>query len=273
METISCSLDEKVLTITLHRPERMNAFNEKMLKELLDVFNQADENDDVRVIILTGEGKAFCAGSDLQNGDKTFEDTEQLLEDYRDTGGQLSLRIYQLKKPIIAAINGSAVGVGITMTLPMDIRIASTNAKMGFVFCRRGITPEACSGWFLPRVVGISKASEWVLTGRLISAKEALDGGLVSQVVEPNELLETARKIALEIVEHTSAVSIALTRQLFWNMLGASHPNESHLLESKFIYWMGKQPDAREGINSFLEKRKANFQMKASTDLPPFYSW
>jgi enoyl-CoA hydratase/carnithine racemase len=271
-ETLKTGVKDKVMTITLCR-ENLNAFNGQMLNELLQVLDVADANDDVRAIIVTGDGKAFCAGADLGSGTSTFEYKEGSSEEFRDGGGILSLRIYELKKPIIAAINGSAVGIGATMTLPMDIRIASSNAKMGFVFSRRGITPEACSGWFLPRVVGISKAAELVLTGKIIPAEEALKFGLVSQVVPPEELLPAAEAIAREIAENTSAISVALSRQLMWKMLGADHPYESHKIESKMLQWIGQQDDVREGITSFFEKRKPNFPMKVSADMPSFYPW
>lgn len=271
-ETLKTDVKDHILTITLCR-ENLNAFNTKMLNELIHVFDEADANDEVRAIIITGDGKAFCAGADLSGGTSTFEDSETEAEEYRDGGGILSLRIFELKKPIIAAINGPAVGVGITMTLPMDIRIASSNAKMGFVFSRRGITPEACSGWFLPRVIGISRASELVLTGRILKAPEALEIGLVSEIVSPEELLLRARTIASEIVQNTSAISVALSRQLLWKMLGADHPRESHKIESKMIHWTGKQADVHEGISAFFEKRKPNFPMKVSSDMPPFYPW
>jgi enoyl-CoA hydratase/carnithine racemase len=271
-ETITCDITEKIMTITLNRPERLNAYNDLMGKELLHAFDQADEDDAVRAIIITGEGRAYCAGADLEKGGQTFE-RHASTTDHRDEGGILALRIFELKKPIIAAINGPAVGVGITMTLPMDIRIASSDAKMGFVFCRRGIVPEACSGWFLPRIVGISQASEWVFTGRIFTAEEAHRSRLVSRVVEPAELMPTARQLAKEIADSTSATSVALSRQLLWRMLGADHPIESHKLESKMIHWAGQQPDAHEGVQSFLEKRKADFTMKVSTDMPEFYPW
>ncbi|HZG72969.1 MAG TPA: crotonase/enoyl-CoA hydratase family protein [Chondromyces sp.] len=270
-ETLRYQIERGIMTITLNRPDRLNAFNNQMLQELLSVFDYADENDDVRVIVLTGEGKAFCAGADLENGSATFQEDELKVEEFRDSGGILSLRIFELKKPIISAINGAAVGIGITMTLPTDIRIASADAKMGFVFSRRGITPEACSGWFLPRIVGISKACEWVFSGRMISAAEAYNCGLVSRIVEPDQLLSAAYELAADIVENTSAVSVALSRQLLWRMLGADHPMESHKAESQFLHWTGKRPDAHEGVSSFLEKRKAEFQMKVSQDLPPFF--
>ncbi|MFD6443068.1 crotonase/enoyl-CoA hydratase family protein [Peribacillus sp. NPDC060186] len=270
--TITSEIVDHVMIITLNRPERMNAFNEKMCDELILALDEADENDDVRAIILTGAGKAYCAGMDLEKGAETFMDHTPLVE-YRDAGGVLSLRIFEMKKPIIAAINGSAVGIGITMTLPMDIRIASTDAKMGFVFARRGITMEACSGWFLPRLVGMGKASEWIFTGRMISAMEAYEGRLVNKIVEPDELMPIAMEIASEIAENTSSVSVTLSRQLMWTMLGANHPVESHKIESKMIHWTGKQADAQEGIEAFLEKRKAEFTMKSSSDMPPFYPW
>jgi enoyl-CoA hydratase/carnithine racemase len=271
-ETLKTTVKDKIMTITLCR-ENLNAFNHQMLTELVQVFDEADANDDVRAIIITGDGKAFCAGADLGSGTSTFENKEASIEEYRDGGGMLSLRIYELKKPIIAAINGPAVGVGATMTLPMDIRIASSNARIGFVFSRRGITPEACSGWFLPRVVGISKAAELVYTGKIIPAEEALKIGLVTQVVSPEELLPAAEAIAKEIAENTSAISVTLSRQLMWKMLGASHPYESHKVESKMIHWTGQQADVKEGITAFFEKRKPNFPMKVSTDLPSFYPW
>lgn len=272
-ETLKTEVKDRIMTITLSR-ENMNAFNRQMIKDLLHVFDEADADDNVRAIIMTGDGRAFCAGADLEAGESTFEGNwTEAEEEFRDGGGIVSLRIFDLKKPIIAAINGPAVGVGITMTLPMDIRIASSNAKIGFVFSRRGITPEACSGWFLPRVVGISKATEWVFTGRVFSAQEAFENKLVSKVVEPEELLPAARALALEIAENTSAMSVTLGRQLLWKMLGADHPIESHRVESKMIQWTGRQADVREGINAFFAKRKPNFSMKVSSDLPSFYPW
>ncbi|MDN3014608.1 crotonase/enoyl-CoA hydratase family protein [Paenibacillus sp. BSR1-1] len=267
-----CSLENNILMITINRPEKLNVLTENAINEFIAILNQADQDDEVKAIIVTGNGKGFCAGADLE-GDDPFANQEIPIDEFRDWGGRLTLRIYEMKKPMIAAINGPAVGVGITMTLPMDIRIASANAKMGFVFTRRGIVPEACSGWFLPRVVGISKAAEWTLTGRIFPAKEALDGGLISQLVSPEELLPTAVSIASEIVKNTSSISVALTRQLLWKMLGANHPVESHQIESKMIHWLGAQADAKEGVQSFIEKRDPNFTMKASTDMPAFYPW
>lgn len=276
-ESIKYEVADRVLTITLNRPDKLNAFTEQMCIELLKAFDQADADDDVRVIIVTGAGRGFCAGADLSSGGDTFDNSSQgrkdTLETHRDGGGLVSLRIFESKKPVIAAINGPAVGVGITMTLPMDIRIASTAARMGFVFARRGIVPEACSSWFLPRVVGISKAAEWVYTGRVFNAAEALEARLISQLVAPEQLLPTATALAREIADNTSAVSVSLSRQLLWRMLGADHPMEAHKVDSQCIFWMGRSPDAYEGVSSFLQKRPARYSMKPSTDLPPFYPW
>jgi len=276
-EAITYELDAGVLTLTLNRPEKLNAFTARMCIELLDAFDRADADDNVRAVIITGAGRAFCAGADLSTGGDTFDNTAQgrrdTLETHRDGGGLVSLRIFESKKPIIAAINGPAVGVGITMTLPMDIRIASSAARMGFVFARRGIVPEACSSWFLPRVVGISQATEWVYTGRVFGADEALQARLVSRVVPPEQLMQTARALAREIADNTSAMSVTLSRQLLWRMLGADHPMEAHQVDSKCIYWMGRSADAYEGVAAFLEKRPARFTMRPSADLPPFYPW
>jgi enoyl-CoA hydratase/carnithine racemase len=229
----------------------------------------------VRAIIFTGAGRGYCAGADLGEGGSTFDSRGSAEGDAenRDGGGLLTLRLFECKKPVIAAINGPAVGVGITMTLAMDIRIASDKARIGFVFARRGIVPEACSTWFLPRVVGISQAMEWVATGRVFSAQEALAGRLVSRVVPAEDLLPTARAIAAEMVDNTSAVSVCLSRHLLWKMLGADHPMEAHKLDSKGIRWMGRSPDAYEGVSSFLEKRQPRFSMSAARDLPEFFPW
>jgi enoyl-CoA hydratase/carnithine racemase len=272
--TLLTDLDRGVLTVRLHRPERLNAFSTEMLRELLDLLDEIDRNDEVRVVIATGEGRAFCAGADLGGGGGTFDRSEhEEASAHRDGGGLVSLRLYECRKPIIAAINGPAVGVGVTMTLPMDVRIASERARFGFVFARRGIVPEACSSWFLPRVVGISQAMEWIATGRIFSAEEALAGRLVSRVVPHDELLPAARALAAEIVENTSAVSVALSRQMLWKMLGADHPMAAHQVDSQAIYAMGKSPDGYEGVQSFLEKRPARFAMKVSSDLPDFFPW
>ena len=246
-----------------------------MQDELLDAFARADADDDVRAIVVTGAGRAFCAGADLSGGSGTFDFSQRAesIDEHRDGGGRLALRIFESKKPVIAAVKGPAVGVGATMQLPMDIRIASSTARFGFVFARRGVVPEACSSWFLPRVVGISRAAEWVYSGRVFDAQEALAGGLVSRVVAPEALLPAAYALAREIAENTSAVSVALSRQMLWRMLGADHPMEAHRIDSKGIYWMGSQPDAAEGVMSFKEKRKPRFTMRASSDMPPYYPW
>ncbi len=272
--TLLTERSDGILTITLNRPDRLNAFDPTMQRELLQVLDEADADDEVRVLIFTGAGRGFCAGADLGAGGSTFDASGRESRDqHRDGGGLVSLRLYECRKPVIAAINGPAVGVGVTMTLPMDVRIASEKARFGFVFARRGIVPEACSSWFLPRVVGISQAMEWVATGRVFPAEEALAGRLVSRVVPPEELLPTARAIATEIAENTSAVSVCLARQLLWRMLGADHPMEAHRIDSKAIWSMGRSPDANEGVTSFLEKRPPAFPMRLSKDLPDFFPW
>jgi len=273
-EEIRYDVRDAVLTITLHRPDRLNAFTTRMMHELIDAFDQADADDAVRAIIVTGAGRAFCAGADLGGGGDTFNYRgEEPIDRHRDGGGRVTLRIFESKKPVIAAINGAAVGVGATMTLPMDVRIAARGARMGFVFARRGIVPEACSSWFLPRLVGISRAMEWVATGRVFPAEEALAGGLITHLVAPEALLDTARGLAREIADNTSAVAVALARQLLWRMLGADHPLEAHRVDSKCIRWAGQQADAREGVTAFLEKRPARFTLRPSRDMPPFYPW
>jgi enoyl-CoA hydratase/carnithine racemase len=271
-EQILYDVADGLLTITLNRPEKLNAFTTRMMHELIDAFERADADDAVRAIIVTGAGRAFCAGADLSSGGGTFHAPEAL-EEHRDGGGLVTLRIYESKKPVIAAINGPAVGVGITMTLPMDVRIASTTARIGFVFARRGIVPEACSSWFLPRAVGIAQAAEWVFTGRVFPAEEALAARLVSRVVAPEALLDTARALGREIADNTSAMSVALARQLLWRGLGLDHPMEAHKADSRCIYWMGRSADAREGVTAFLEKRPPRFALRPSADMPEFYPW
>ncbi len=273
-ETLETRIQDRVLTLTLHRPERLNAFTTKMQTELLSAFDAVDADDEVRAVIVTGAGRAFCAGADLGSGGQTFDSSgQESLEEHRDGGGQVTLRIFECRKPVIAAINGPAVGVGATMTLPMDVRLASTTARMGFVFARRGIVPEAASSWFLPRIVGIGQAMEWVATGRIFPAEEALAGRLVSRVLPPEELLPAATALAREIADNTSAVSVALARQMLWRMLGADHPMEAHRIDSKAIFSMGRSPDAYEGVSSFLEKRPPRFAMTVSRDMPAFYPW
>ncbi len=275
-EQIEYQVEGRVLTITLRRPDKLNAFTGIMLNELLDAFDRSDADDEVRAVIVTGAGRGFCAGADLSAGRSTFdrsspEGTKPALR--RDGGGLLTLRIFESRKPVIAAVNGPAVGVGVTMQLPMDIRIASTKARFGFVFARRGLVPEACSSWFLPRVVGISRACEWVYSGRVFPAEEALAGGLVREVYAPDDLLPAAQTLAREIAENTSAVSVALSRQMMWKLLGADHPMEAHKIDSRAIRAMGASPDAREGVSAFLDKRKAEFKMSPSKDMPDFYPW
>ena len=273
-ETLLTELEDGILTVTLNRPERLNAFSPTMGDDLLRLLDEVDANDEIRVVLLTGAGRGFCAGADLAEGGGAFDHSEDsAAAEHRDGGGLCTLRIYECTKPVIAAINGPAVGFGVTLTLPMDVRIASEEARFGFVFSRRGIVPEACSSWFLPRVVGISRAMEWVATGRIFGAREAYEGGLVSKLVPADELLPTAKALAAEIAQNTSAVSVALARQLMWRMLGADHPMEAHKLDSKGIYAMGRSPDAYEGVQSFLEKRPPKFTMKVSSDMPGFFPW
>ena len=272
---IQYSVSENIATITLSRPEKLNAFTNKMLHEIIAAFDLTDADDSVRAVIVTGAGRAFCAGADLSSGGETFSrggsDVEGVSGVPRDGGGLVSLRIFNSKKPVIGAINGPAVGVGVTMTLPMDIRLASNTSKFGFVFTRRGIVTEACSSWFLPRVVGISRATEWVFTGRMVSPDEAKESGLVRSVHAPEDLLPAARAIAAEIALNTAPVSVSLSRQMLWRMLGASHPMEAHRAESRGIMQRGNSADAREGVTSFLEKRAANFTMKVSSDTPEIF--
>ena len=275
---IAYDVADRVATITLDRPDRLNAFTGRMQVELCDAFDRIDADDDVRAVIVTGRGRGFCAGADLGTGGSTFDAAESGAAyepdgRHRDEGGLTALRIFACTKPVIAAVNGPAVGVGVTMQLPMDVRLASTEAKFGFVFARRGIVPEACSSWFLPRLVGISQAMEWCATGRVFGAPEALAGGLVRSIHEPDDLLPAAHALAAEIAENTSAVSVALTRALLWRMLGASHPMEAHRVDSALIDACGAGPDAREGVISFLQKRPAVFPGRVSTDLPAPYPW
>jgi enoyl-CoA hydratase/carnithine racemase len=281
-----------IFVLTLNRPKVMNAFTGRMMYEVIDAFDKADADDNVRAIIVTGEGeRAFCAGTDLSEGDKTFDYAERedagekktvvsedgaidwSSEDIRDSGGRVTLRIFESIKPVIGAINGAAVGIGATMQLPMDIRIASDNARFGFVFARRGIVPEACSSWFLPRLVGISKALQWCYSGEVFNAQEALDGGLVSEIVPQADLLARAKEIALQMTQMSSPVSVAMTRQMLWRMLGADHPMEAHKVDSKAVFGRGRQSDAKEGVVSFLEKRPPEFANKPSRDMPDFYPW
>ncbi len=295
-ETLLTTLEDGVFTITLHRPEQLNAFTGGMALELISAFDEADALDAVRAVIVTGSGRAFCAGADLSAGAKTFDyaqrnDRPDRLDTgggsprradgsidwahpgVRDSGGRVALRIFECLKPVIAAINGPAVGIGATMLLPMDFRLAADNARFGFVFARRGITPEAASSWFLPRLVGVQRALEWTMTGRVFPASEALAGGLLRSTHAPEDLLPAARALAREIAENTAPVSIALTRQMMWRMLGAAHPMEAHRVDSRAIYSRGASADAKEGVLSFLEKRPPQFSQQVSSDMPPWFPW
>ena len=274
-EHILYDVADGIATITLNRPDKMNAFTARMMHEVIEALDATDADDEVKVVIFTGAGKAFCAGADLSSGGETFAkggsdiQTEQGVP--RDGGGMVSLRLFESKKPVIGAINGAAVGVGVTMTLPMDVRIASDAARFGFVFARRGIVPEACSSWFLPRLVGIQQATEWVYTGRVFDAREALDGGLVRSVHPGAELIDVARSLAREIADNTAPVSVALSRMMLWRMLGASHPMEAHRADSRGIMERGRSADSKEGVLSFLEKRPAVYPDKVSDGLPDLF--
>ena len=275
-EQIELEINEGIATIWLNRPDKMNAFTERMRYEVLDALDRTDANDDVRAVIFTGRGRAFCAGADLSSGEGTFSrggsDVMGRNGVPRDGGGTVSLRIYESKKPVIGAINGAAVGVGVTMTLPMDIRLASTSSKFGFVFSRRGIVPEAASSWFLPRLVGISQAMEWVASGEVFPAEDALAGGLVRSVHEPDDLLPAAYTLARRLTESSSPVSIAVARKMMWRMLGADHPMEAHKVDSRGILERGRSEDVKEGINSFFEKRAPQFPDKVSDGLGTIFS-
>jgi enoyl-CoA hydratase/carnithine racemase len=277
-EQIRYDVADAVATITLDRPDKLNAFTTRMLFELLDAFDRSDGDDDVRAVVVTGAGRGFCAGADLSGGGETFDTDAQggrreKVGVPRDGGGRLTLRIFESLKPVIAAINGAAVGVGATMTLPMDIRLAADDAKLGFVFARRGIVPEAASSWFLPRAVGISQAMEWVATGRVFPATEALAAGLVRSLHAKDELLPAAYALAREIADNTAPVSVALSRQMLWRMSGADHPMEAHKIDSRGIDSRGASADAREGVMAFLEKRPATFPVKVSDGMPEWFPW
>ena len=282
-ETIKLEVEDGIATLTLNRPDRLNAFNTTMMKEMIEAFDITDADDDVKVVIVTGAGRGFCAGADLEAGGATFDYDKRGGEDkmarqqdgvHRDGGGLVTLRIFDSLKPVIGAINGAAVGIGVTMQLAMDIRMASTAARFGFVFARRGINPEACSSWFLPRLVGVQQALEWCFTGRVFPAQEALDGGLVRSLHEPDDLLPAARALAREMADNCAPVSMAITRQLIWRNAGTEHPMRAHQADSRGIQARGASADAKEGVTSFLEKRPPVFPNKVSTDVPdiwPFY--
>lgn len=273
-EQITYTAEKGIATITLNRPEALNAWTPLMMTEVLRALEEADRDDAVRVVIVTGAGRAYCAGADLTAGGFINPEDPEGKRPFRDSAGQVALKLFGMKKPVIGAINGNAVGVGITMTMAMDIRIASEAArKIGFVFDRRGVVPEGCCTYFLPRIIGISRAAELILTGRLFTAQEGLEMGLFSRVTAPDELIPTATRIAREIADNTSAVSTALARQMLWKMLGEHHPMHAHIIESKAFGYMLASPDTEEGVASFLEKRPPNFTMKPSRDMPAFYPW
>ena len=280
---------DNILTITLNRPEKLNAFTGTMMSEMIDAFQRANKDDNIRCIIVTGAGRAFCAGADLSAGASTFDATQRADrpernagpvdqvnwsdERVRDGGGRVTLEIFECLKPVIAACNGPAVGIGATMQCAMDIRLGSEAARVGFVFSRRGIVPEAASSWFLPRIVGIQQALAWCYSGKVFDSKEAHDGGFFMEVLPPDQLLPRARAIAREIAENTSPVSIALIRQMMWRGLGMDHPMEAHKVDSRGIYSRGASADVKEGVVSFLEKRPAKFPQKVSADMPPYFPW
>jgi enoyl-CoA hydratase/carnithine racemase len=279
-ETLIYDVADGVATVTLNRPEKLNAFNTQMMRDMIEVFDLTDADDAVRCVIVTGAGRAFCAGADLSGGGETFDYDKRSGDDraartvdglQRDGGGLLTLRIFDSLKPVISACNGAAVGVGVTMQLAMDIRLASTQARYGFVFARRGLNPEAASSWFLPHLVGVQTALEWCYTGRIFPAQEALDRGLVRSLHEPDDLLPAARALAGEIADNTAPVSVALTRQLIWRMAGAAHPMEAHRADSRGIQARGRSGDAREGVTSFLEKRPPHYPDRVSKDLPDIW--
>lgn len=279
-QDIKTDLAEQILTITLNRPDRLNAFTLRMKDEVVHALAEADRNDDIRAVIVTGAGKVFCAGMEMQPEDGGhlfgYDDAEGMdppLETIRDSGGELSLAIYNCRKPVIAAINGAAVGVGITMTLPMDIRLVAANSKIGFVFTQRGITPEACSSWFLPRVVGIQKAMEWVISGDIFMAEEGEKAGLFHSVHDKGEVLDVARCIARKLIAKSSPVAVALAKQMLWRNPNFSHPAEAHVVESKMIYWSNEFWDGKDGFTAFLEKRDPRFETSLADVPKQFDFW
>ena len=276
LETVRTEVRENSLIIYLSREERMNAFTLTMQQEIVKVLDDAEEDDDIKAIIFTGDGKAYCAGADLSSGGDTFDSRkgrERTNDVVRDSGGLLTLRLFKCKKPLIAAVNGAAVGIGATMLLPMDTRICSDQARFGFVFAKRGIVPEAASSWFLPRLIGINKALELCYTGKVISAEEAKEIRLVSEILNQDKLIERALEIAKEFTAESSQISIALTRQMMWRMLGADDPMEAHKIDSRAVFELGQSGEAIEGVNSFLEKRPPSFPGKVSKDMPSFFPW
>jgi enoyl-CoA hydratase/carnithine racemase len=281
--TISYEVEDSIATLTLDRPDKLNAVDPAMERELLEVFDLIDADDAVRAVVVTGRGRAFCAGADLSSAGAGFDVVrraqERGTEDVgpgdvpRDGGGMVNLRIFRCLKPVIAAINGAGVGFGATLPLPMDVRLAAEGAKFGFVFSRRGMCLDGAASWFLPRIVGMSRALEWAMSGRIFGADEALAAGLIRSIHPPDELLPAAYALARELTEHSAPVSVALNRQLLWQMGVASHPMEAHRMESIYILHRAPSADAAEGAASFLEKRPAEFPLKVSADLPPAFPW
>ncbi len=287
-QTIRYELADRIATITLHRPEKLNAFTAQMMGEMIEAFDLADADDNVHAVIVTGAGRAFCAGADLSAGTATFDydkrdagdspvradgSIDYAHEAVRDNAGKLTLRIFRCLKPVIGAINGPSVGVGATMQLAMDLRLASETARFGFVFPRRGLVPEGAAAWFLPRIVGIARALEWSMSGRIFDAQEALAGGLVRSLHSPDSLAGAARALATEMTSHSAPVSVALTRQMMWRGLGMAHPMEAHRIDSRAIYSRGSTPDVAEGVQSFLDKRAPVFPNTVSGDMPDFFPW
>ena len=272
-QQILYDIEDSILTITLNRPEKLNAFTGQMLDELIDALDRADKDDNVKAIIFSGAGRGFCAGADLSGGGGTVDPSESSSQIQPDGGGILTLRLFECLKPVIAACNGPSVGVGTTMQCAMDIRLASDTARYGFVFARRGIVPEACSSWFLPRIVGINQALEWCYSGRVFGAAEALEKRFVRSVHKPEDLMKVARDLAHEFADQTSMVSIAMIRQMMWKMLTADHPREAHKVDTRGVYYTGQSADAREGVQSFLGKRTPVFTDRVSQNMPPFYPW
>jgi enoyl-CoA hydratase/carnithine racemase len=270
-DLISLDVVDGLATVTLDRPDRMNAYSVAMQRELVAALDSLDADDAVRVLIVTGAGRAFCAGMDLTNPEAFSRLDQSEAERRRDSGGELALRIYRFTKPTIAAINGAAIGIGVTMTLPMDFRMAAQTAKFGFVFARRGIVLESASSWFLPRLVGPAQAAEWAYTGRVFDADEAQRTGLVRSVHARDELLPAAISLAQEIIDHTAAVSVALNRQLIWRGLTFDHPMQSHVAESRAMFERGTSPDVAEGVSSFLDRRDADYPQTVPADLPDVF--
>ncbi len=275
-EYLRYTVSEQILTIELDRPDQLNTVHPAMREELIAAFAAGDADPDVRVIVVTGRGRAFCAGADISRGAATFDAKTAGWDDvanFRDGGGRIALQIFDCTKPVIGAVNGVAAGLGATMLLPMDIIVAADTVRIGFVFARRGLVPEACSTWFLPKRVGVGRAAEWLFTGRMVPVAEAHEAGLVSRVVPPDELLTTAYALAREIVDNTAPVAVGMIRQMIWRFAGSDHPMDAHRIDSKMNHALGRSPDVAEGIQSFLEKRPPHFPGRLPADAPPVYPW